>query len=69
MVEAAGVEPASGNIPLKSLHACPLIEISLGLTPKGRNSIELSCKKFRSRNARAHFSHYPAYGALNSPQE
>ena len=69
MVEAAGVEPASGNIPLKSLHACPLIGNSLDLAPKGRISIELSCKKFRSRNAQARFSHYPANGVLNPPQE
>jgi len=42
LVEAAGVEPASENIPLQFLRTYPLVWLSQPVTPKGRLNLLLS---------------------------
>ena len=48
MVEAAGVEPASGNLPLHFLRTYLLFWISLLRAPGSRIPPSLSCKLFAS---------------------
>lgn len=47
MVEAAGVEPASGNLPLHFLRTYLLFWVSLLMAPGSRILQSLSCLDFR----------------------
>ncbi len=47
MVEAAGVEPASENIPRRHLHTYPELSFSLFKSPPGWILKRLSCKNIR----------------------
>ena len=47
MVEAAGVEPASGNIPLGRLHTYPELWIRLAGALSGGIPCRLACFEFR----------------------
>ena len=46
-MEAAGVEPASGNIPQRLLHTYPELSLSPFKSPSGRMRKRLSCKNIR----------------------
>jgi len=59
-VEAAGVEPASENIPLRHLHTCPEFWISLSGAPPGRDIHESQPVKISPHLVQASRIGYPA---------
>jgi len=60
MVEAAGVEPASGNLPLHFLRTYLLFWVSLSKAPGSRIPRSLSCIRFSPLSPQAWEIGYPA---------